>query len=197
MVNYDIKNIYQWPQKPKLVAITSISLLIFILGLVIDIFPYKSQIAHSIKQEEDLKQQLQLMYDRQVTLKHDITHLPEMQATLLDWQQRIVMKPEVPSLLTNILKAGEANHLKITTFNPGNEIKEGIYYKTSINIDLGGTYDQIANFISQLANMPSLVNIKGFTISRNKTAGAIADYTRALNSDTALNAKMEIEIYRR
>jgi len=198
MVNYDVKNIYQWPLGAKALVIAAIAILLFILGYVADISSYKIQIVNSIKQEADLKEQLQLMLDRQITIKRNIAELPTLKILLANWQQKILSKNELPRILDEILKTGQANQLKIVSFNPANEIKDGIYYKTPVSVDLTGTYDQIATFISQLANMPKLVNIDAFALNRNSDQNTSAvDDSQPLNSDTMLTAQLDIEIYRK
>jgi len=197
MKTYDIQTIYQWPPFARNIVIAAISILIFIFLYVIDISSYKIQIEQGIKQEADLKQQLQLMLQKQVTVKGNIEQLPMITALLQEWQQRILTKKELPDFLNNIIKAGQANHLKINSFNPANEIRDGIYYKTPVNMDMTGTYDEIARFISQLANMPKLVSIDAFLIRREIDRNSTTENAKPLNSDDVLTAKLDIEIYRK
>lgn len=194
MVKYDIKNIYQWPNGAKALLLISLSVLLFILGYVVDVVRFKTEITNSIKHEADLKGQLQLMMDRQFIVKSNITQLPMMKTRLIEWQKKIISKDELPDLLNKILKTAQSNNLKIVAFNPEGEIKDGIYYKTPVNIDMTGTYDQIATFISQLANFSKLVNIDAFTLTNSDKS--LSD-SLSLNSDAVLTAQLDIEIYRR
>jgi type IV pilus assembly protein PilO len=198
MVNYDIKNMYNWPVGARILVIVLASILLFIVGYVVDITRYKAQVTSSIQQEENLKEQLQLMMDKQISIKSSIAELPSVKALLLNWQEKILTKNELPGMLNEILKTGQANHLKITAFDPANEIKDGIYFKTPVSIDMSGTYDQIATFISQLANMPKLVNIDAFSVNTNSETNAAPtnDFT-SLNSNAQIKAKLDIEIYRK
>lgn len=194
MVNYDIKNIYQWPIQAKALVCATAFLLIFILLYIILTVPEKAEIAKSIKHEKDLKDQLKMMLDRQVTVKANIAQLPAIKSILAQWQEKIYTKNELPNALNEIMKLGQANNLKITSFNPADEIKDGIYYKTPVNMDITGTYDHISRFISQIANMPKLVNIDAFLITRTKELNAGKD-SGPLNSNDVLTAKLDIEIY--
>lgn len=198
MVNYDVKNMYNWPIGARLLVIFLASLLLFILGYVMDISRFKKQILASVHQEENLKEQLQLMMDKQIKIKSSIADLPTIKGLLANWQGKILSKNELPGMLNEILKTGQVNHLKITAFDPANEIKDGIYFKTPVSIDMTGTYDQIATFISQLANMPKLVNIDAFSLNNHsdKTV-ATTDETKPLNSNELFTAKLDIEIYRK
>jgi type IV pilus assembly protein PilO len=198
--NYDVKRIYEWPLGARVLVLAVISILILLLGYVIDIRPYKEKIQIGRQQESDLKGQLQLMFDKQITMVHDIAQLPDLKALLAKWQQNILSKDELPGVLDQILKLGQDSQLKIVAFNPAREVKDGIYYKTPVTIDMNGTYDQIAAFISKLANMPKIVNIDDFTLNNNseKTSTVtVTDNTQGLASDTILTAQLDIEIYRK
>lgn len=197
MLNYDIKKMYEWPFGARALVLVFVSVLILLFGYVIDIVPYRTQIQASAAQEEDLKGQLQLMINQQVTMKNDIAQLPAVKALLLDWQKKILTKEELSGVLDEILKIGQDNNLKIISFNPTNEIKDGIYYKTPVSIDMTGTYNQIAIFISQLANMPKLINIDAFTITNDQNKSPSNDSAPLAASDDLFTAELDIEIYRR
>lgn len=197
MINYDVKKIYQWPVGPRVIVFLVAALIVFLICYMIDIPSFKSIIEYDVKQEADMKQQLQLMLDQQITVKGNIAQLPAIKALLQEWQQKIITKPELQSLQNEILKLGQNNQLKINVFNPDDEVKDGIYYKIPVAIDMSGTYDQIANFISQLANMPKLININSFIVSRLQDDNKAPQEIKPLNSDEVLNAKVDIEIYRK
>jgi len=199
MMYYDVKRIYAWPLAVRTVIVIIVSLSIIYLGYLLNLSAYQMQISTNLQQEEDLKQQLKLMLNKQSAITNDIYHLPILKAKLNKWQQNIATAQEVPGLLNVILQYGETNHIKMVTFNPGKEIKDGIYYKTPVSMELAGTYDQIATFISQLANMPKLVNIDTFSLTREseKDLSVSDSSSNPLNSDDMLSAQLDIEIYRK
>lgn len=196
MLNYDLKNIHEWPLPGRLIIITLSAISIFVLGYLIDIAPYRNYIATSVQQEEDLKRQLQSLIESQVKIKNEIAQLPKLKAKLKDWQTHIVDKADLPVMLNEILRTAQDNHLKIINFDPGNETKDGVYHKTPLNIDVIGTYDQIAQYVSDLANMPKLVNVDTVIISDSTPNQPSSDNTyNPLNSDEPLSAEIDVEIY--
>ncbi|VVC77065.1 hypothetical protein AQUSIP_23920 [Aquicella siphonis] len=198
MQNLDIKKIYEWPLGMRALVYGLIFVFVFYLGYQLDISPYQLQIKNSVLQEDDLKRQLQLMHENQRKVTRDVEQLPKAKALLSEWQKNIITKNELPDLLDDILKAGTASQLKITTFDPAAEIKDGIYYKTPVSINLSGTYDQIATFISQLANMPKMVNIDAFILNNDAQNDPAASVdSRPLNSNDILSAVLDIDIYRK
>jgi type IV pilus assembly protein PilO len=197
MVQYDIKKIYEWPIGARALVLAFVSVMVLILGFIVDIWPYQSQFNNDKLQEVDLKNQLQLMINQQYVMKNDIAQLPTVKALLVNWQKNILTKNELPDILDEIIKIGQNNSLKIIAFNPATEVKDGIYYKTPVSIDMTGTYNQIANFISQLANMPKIINIDSFTLSNNQKNVASTDETQLTTSDVLLTGELDIEIYRK
>jgi type IV pilus assembly protein PilO len=198
MVNYDFKKIYEWPLGARWLVLAAISVTILLLGYFIDINSYKDLIKTNVQQEIDLRKQLQLMIEKQVTMKGDIVQLPRSKALLTDWQKKIISKNELPGLLDTILRTGQNNNLKIIAFSPDKEVADGPYFKTPVSMDITGTYDQIAEFISQLANMSKLVNIDNYTISNlNENKIFVSNNAESLTSDVILTAKLNIEIYRK
>lgn len=196
MMDYDLKNIPEWPLPARAIIFTLAAVSIFAIGYFIDISPYRNYIVTSVQQEADLKRQIQSLIESQVKIKNEIAQLPTLKAKLKDWQTNIVDKADLPAMLNEVLKTAQNNHLKIINFDPGNESKDGIYHKTPVNIDVVGTYDQIAQYVSDLANMSKLVNIDTVFIYDSTPNQPSADNTyTALNSDEVLSAEIDIEIY--
>lgn len=195
MMDYDVHKMFEWPLPARVFILAFISLMIIFLGYFFDVSSFQADIQSSLAQEDDLKQQLTLLINKESTIKNDITQLPKLKNTLAQWQEKFVTTSGFPVLLDQILKYGEDNHLKINTVDPGNEVKEGMYYKSPVKINMTGTYDDIANFISQIANMPQMVIIDKYTLN-NEITGA-AENSKPLNSDDVLSAELEIDIYRK
>src|SRR5579885_2198954 len=194
MLDYDVNKMYEWPLPARAFILVFVFSLVVYLGYFFDLSSYNYQIRNSIEQESDLKQQLMLLINKQATMKNEIIQLPKLKNTLALWQQKIISKTGLPGLLDQILKYGEDNQIKIKTLDPGNEVKDGMYYKNSVKIDMTGTYDEIANYISQIANMPEMIIIDKYTLS--KEIVDLSANSKPLNSDDILSADLTIDIYR-
>jgi type IV pilus assembly protein PilO len=195
MLDYDVNKMYEWPLPARAFILVFVFSLVVYLGYFFDLSSYNYQIRNSIEQESDLKQQLMLLINKQATMKNEIIQLPKLKNTLALWQQKIISKTGLPGLLDQILKYGEDNQIKIKTLDPGNEVKDGMYYKNSVKIDMTGTYDEIANYISQIANMPEMIIIDKYTLS--KEIVDLSANSKPLNSDDILSADLTIDIYRK
>jgi type IV pilus assembly protein PilO len=165
MKNYDLKKIYEWPFLAQIFMVSVLSLSIVYLGYLVDLLPLKEEINTTISQEEDLKQQYKVSLDQQVSITSDILLLPKLEQLLNQWEKHFITAAELPSLLDTILKSGQENGLKFNLFDPGSEVKKGKYVMIPLRINTAGTYDQIASFMSDVANMSKLVVIGNFAIS--------------------------------
>jgi len=195
MLNYDVRKIYAWPMPVQWLIFFVTMIVILFLGYFFHLLPYKNNTVLIAQQEADLKRQLKLIIEKRVMATNDISQAPTIKKVLADWQKNIITKSELPSLLDEILKLGENNHLKVTLFNPANEVKDGIYSKTPVSMSISGNYDQIATFISQLVNMPKLVSLEAFTIVDDNDQTTLNAHQ--LNSSEIMQAQLAIGIYRK
>jgi type IV pilus assembly protein PilO len=132
-------------------------------------FSYELRVIHNNqKKEGDLKTSLQGMVDAENTQAAAISDLPALFKTLLQWQGQLIKPTELPDLLSEILKIGTGNNLQFDLFSPGDKTREDIYFKLPIKIVVTGSYNQIADFISQLANMKWLVAVDNFIIMKKE-----------------------------
>jgi type IV pilus assembly protein PilO len=197
MMNYDVKKMYEWPLIAQIFIIILVCLFIIYLGYFIDLIPLKNQINTTAMQEDDLKQQYKVSLDQQVSTTSDIEALPQMKQLLDSWEKRLITSTDLPTLLDSILKLGQENGLKFNLFDPGTEVKQGKYTMIPVRINMTGTYDQIASFMSDVANMQNLVVIGNFALNNeNAVEGATSSNPEPLNSDLSLTADLTLEIYR-
>jgi type IV pilus assembly protein PilO len=165
-MNLDLNNIGDMSVSLKALVIAVICSFIFYFGYMSDFATLLRIIKGNKQQELDQKTQLTGLVTSQAIEQNNLAHLPQLQKTLTDWQGQLIKPNELSDLLNEILKIGTANNLQFDLFNPGEKIKEQDYIQVPIKVVVKGNYDQIANFISQLANMKWLVGIDSFIIGK-------------------------------
>lgn len=167
MIKIDLKkNIAELPLSFQLLVAGLVCIVVFYCGYSWDIASLKKQIAKEQQQEQDLKGMFQFLFDSQVTMENDIAQLPKLQEMIKTWEAKFIKPDHLSDLLNEILKLGAASDLQFDLFSPGQEIKEGSYFKVPIKAEVRGNYKQIANFISEIANMQSTVVVGDFILSR-------------------------------
>lgn len=192
----NIKNIHLWPLKKQAAIFALIFILVFYIGYWLDISSLVSEQTKDKAQEEDLKQQISMVISKEAALKAEISNYPMLLDILGQWKQKIIKQTELPSLLNEILKVGAANRIIFTFFNPEDAVKDGAYLKVSIQTIIVGGYHDIANFVSQIANMPKMVVIGDFTLSNEIKADVVgAKLADQANAENLLVAEMMLELY--
>lgn len=220
MINYDVKKIYEWPIPIQFIVIGLVAFIVLYLGYVVDISSLQNSIASGLVTEQALKQQLNDIYAKQITAANDMATLPKLSETLTQWQSKIITEAALPGLQDKILKLGQDNQLKFSSFNPAPPVQEGDYSKIPVTISTIGSFDQVGNFLSQIANMGYLVKIADFTLGEvpirphsnpndvgpasagnasgtSNAADTPSTTVNILNPDTSLKADLNLEIYRK
>lgn len=191
-----INAIYQMPLKKQLFIFAFIFLIVFLLGYGWDISNLKKKIITAQKVETDLKQQVNLIFTNEATHQALLTKYPEYQNQLTAWNKKLTSRSDLPELVKDILKIGATNNIYIISFNPDNEENDGLYTRIPVNIITVSSYNQLADFVSQLANMQHLVVIKKFIISNENKADEIGgEMAKKAADENLLTTKMRIEIY--
>lgn len=195
MANLSLKkNVYDWPLTTRMLVIGLVCAGVFYLGYQWDLVSLKSQLSTGVQQEQDLKQQLELVIKKQLTVKNEILKFTTLQGMLVEWQKKLSNYGELPQVLDAILKIGSNNQLHFTSFTPGAEVKENSYLKVPIKVVADGTYHQIGSFISQIANMKWIVVVNSITITKEKKTEE-GKPTLQGSGQNLLTCELTLEVY--
>jgi type IV pilus assembly protein PilO len=193
-MNLDFNNIGDIPVSIKIIIVAFISAIIFYFAYFLDFASLQRIIKTNEQHETDLKTQLAGLIGAEAIIDTELSHLPQLQKILAEWQGQLIKPSELPALLNEILKIGTANTLQFDLFNPGEKLKEDQYMKVPIRVIVRGSYDQIANFISQVANMKWLVGIESFNIEKK----AMTDTEKKAvdqSSPSHIVSEINLEVY--
>lgn len=76
-------------------------------------------------------------------------------------QLRRILPPakETPDLMKRIQALASQSNLKIKSFTPGATVQKDFYQEWPINIEVDGTYPNLATFFDRVGRLPRIVNI--------------------------------------
>lgn len=191
-MKYDIQTFFEWPISAKGVVIAVVCAIVFFVGYLWDIVPLKTQLANKQQEELDLKAQFESTFSRQEVIKSEVAQFPKLKEKLAEWNKKFIPAKELSVLLNEILKIGAANQLQFDLFSPGIAVVEGNYLKVPIKVIVTGNYHLLASFLSQIANLPSMVVIQDFAITNETTA---AKSTETPVTTDLLKAAFTLDIY--
>jgi type IV pilus assembly protein PilO len=196
MANFNFNIIFEWSKPLRFLILLLFFVMVFYVGYYFDLVTLSQRVLSVQQQEENLKQQLDIVFEKKAQIEDEISQLPALRERLNLWQQKLAKPKDLPELLHQILKVGVTNQLQFVFFNPGAEHVEGIYSSQPIKIVVVGSYHQIANFVSQIANMPTIVVVKNFTIIKGDFAAALGgSSTVQATLPNHLTAEISLEVY--
>ena len=79
-------------------------------------------------------------------------------------------KKEVPALLTGISKAGTKAGLEFRLFQPEPVVNKAFYKEIPLSMAVTGSYHQVADFFSQVADLNRIVNIRDMSMTKDGKA---------------------------
>jgi len=127
----------------------------------------------------DYERAQELELRRTFTIKKGmVVNLPAYQAQMIqikDMLAELVRQlpdsSEVPSLLIDITEAGGRRGLEFVVFDPQEQELGDFYSTLPILMEVKGNYHQLANFISDLAQMPRIVTVGDLEITADEDGG--------------------------
>ncbi len=94
--------------------------------------------------------------------KNEVAKLLEEQKELL---RILPKKAEIPTFLDSIYNQAEPLGLEINLFSRKDEKPQELYVRIPVEIELFGSFHQIARFFNKVAGLPRIVNIEDVTLS--------------------------------
>ncbi|HVY53474.1 MAG TPA: type 4a pilus biogenesis protein PilO [Gammaproteobacteria bacterium] len=187
----DLRNFYEWPLLARSIIIFLVCVGVFFGGYFFDFSNLSSQIYARYKDEQDLKSQIQSILKIEESMEGSVSQFSELVGMLDSWQAQLISANNIPDLLNQILRLGSQNHVKFILFTPGDKSKKDDYFVMPIKAIVLGNYQQLASFISQLANLPQIVVINNLSIA------STAEKDKSDNGEAAnqLTAGLDLEVY--
>lgn len=163
---YDIRrdNVGSWP---TFIRVGLLVLLAVVLLFVAYWFDFSRMLNKNVKlkrEESTLKVSLAQKQQLAVNLPAYQKQLTEAQADLQSLMNQLPTKAEMPGLIEEISKLGQANGLSFDLLEPMQEKTLKYYVQLPLHIIVKGHYQQITNFIVGLANMQRIVAVDNFKL---------------------------------
>ncbi|GAA3569549.1 MAG: type 4a pilus biogenesis protein PilO [Pseudomonadales bacterium] len=160
----DFNNAGIWPAPVKLI----VALLVF--GLILGggyWFFVKDQFARleQVKSAEvELKQQYESKAYKVANLQVFKNQMAEMEETFSALVQQLPSDTEVPGLLEDITNTALGSGLSLQEVKLQPEQQRDFYAELPINIQVSGSYHELATFVSSVAALPRIVTLHDLTI---------------------------------
>lgn len=136
-------------------------IIVLIVGAVIyfDTLPQRDELAQKQRQELSLLETITTKQKLAANLQAYQDQLKEMQTRFGELLRQLPNKSEAENLIIDVAQTSLKNGLKNQQIQPGTEIKHTFYAEMPYTLTLQGTYNQLAKFISDTANLPRIVTL--------------------------------------
>ena len=97
--------------------------------------------------------------------------------------QALPEKEEIPSLLAGISQAGKDAGLDFLLFQPKPESDKEFYAEIPVDIQVSGSFHNVAVFFDKVSNLPRIVNIRNIVMEPGRSkdvSGQIATTCQAV-----------------
>jgi len=167
----DIKKIGAAPAIVKVIVILLACLTVGGLGIYLDTTNQMDELEKAEKKEKDLKAVFDKKQSKAANLEAYTQQLDEMKRSFGALLRQLPNKTEIESLLTDISQTGIASGLEIEYFKPEGLSPKEFYAEFPIKLKVTGRFHQFGRFVSGVAALPRIVNMRNITISREGKKG--------------------------
>ena len=163
-----------WPWPVKITAFAAIIVAVLVAGYFLVWQDQWNEWNSAKDQEAKLK-------DTFLSKKREAINLDLIRKQLLDTQQsfgallkQLPSQAEMDELLRQINEAGLGRGLQVDLFRPGAESVKGVLTEVPIALKVEGSYDDLAKFASDVAQLPRIVILTNISITPSGGQGAQA-----------------------
>lgn len=144
-----------------------VATLVVIIGLSVWLLflPKHKKIDGLEKQLAQVQQELVVAKQNASELNDWRNQMKQKEAEYKTVMRALPEKEEIPSLLAGISQAGRDAGLEFLLFQPKSENAKDFYAEIPVDINVSGTYHQVAVFFDKVSNLPRIVNIRDIKMS--------------------------------
>lgn len=160
----DINSAGIWPAPVKAIVALILAGLILGGGYWFFVKDRYDQLERVERQESELRQQYESKAYQVANLEVFKQQMVEMEETFGALVRQLPSDTEVPGLLEDITNTAVGSGLALQQIALQAELRRDFYVELPINIQVSGSYHELASFVSSVAGLPRIVTLHDFTI---------------------------------
>src|SRR3569623_1800324 len=161
----ELSDIGNWPNFAKTGAIIILCGVVLGLGFWFDTRGQMEELDGIKKKEQDLKTDFVAKQHKAANLTVYREQMVEMKKSFGTMLRQLPSKTEIAELLVDISQTGLSNGLEFELFKPEAEKPAEFYAELPIKIKVTGSYHELGNFVSGVAQLPRIVTLHDIIIS--------------------------------
>lgn len=160
----DFNNAGSWPGPIKVIVLVLVFALILGAGYWFAIKDQYTALDRAESEESTLKEQYRSKAFKVANLDAYREQMKEMEESFGALLKQLPADTEVPGLLEDITNTGLGTGLQIDRIGLQPEVSREFYVELPIEIEVRGTYHDLASFVSGVASLPRIVTLHDFSI---------------------------------
>jgi type IV pilus assembly protein PilO len=161
----DFNNAGSWPAPVKAVVLIVLFSALVFGGYWFFIKDQYEQLDRVVSEEVSLKEQYESRAFKVANIDAFREQMLEMQKSFGALLKQLPAKTEVPGLLEDITNTALGSGLEIKSIQLKPEISKEFYVELPMEIEVSGTYHDIASFVSGVASLPRIVTLHDLNIT--------------------------------
>ncbi|MAZ66109.1 MAG: pilus assembly protein PilO [Kangiellaceae bacterium] len=122
------------------------------------------------KKESELRAVFETKQKKAANLEAYRAQMKDMEESFSVLLQQLPKKTEVPGLLEDISYVGATSGLSFNKIQLQGERSVDFYKELPIEIQVSGNYHSIGDFVSEVAQLPRIVTLHNFKLSKSKNS---------------------------
>ena len=185
--NLDSKDPSSWPQLPRYVMFSVITIAVVVLLWFLWLSDSKEELVAVQDQELKLRDEYKVKLAKAVNLDALKKQREQVQQYVTQLEKQLPSKAEMDALLSDINQAGIGRSLQFDQFIPGQVVVREYYAELPINVRVTGRYHDMGSFASDISNLSRIVTLNNISIAPAKegalTMDAVAKTFRYLDAE--------------
>lgn len=162
----DINDIGSWTRRAKLFMTGLLCVLLVFAGYWFIIKDKFVDLEKVEREEEQLRSTFLEKKALAINLDAYRQQMVEAKEMFEVLKRQLPNESEIPDLLIDMTQVGLSRGLQFEQIKPGSTVPKDFYAEKRVSIKANGEYHQIANFISDIAALPRIINVSNFKLRR-------------------------------
>ncbi len=189
----DFADLETWPATFKIFGALLVAIGIIYAAYHFKVIDQRKQLATAVLKEEQLKNEFKEKKALAINLDAYKAQMIEAENMFSVLKEQLPSQTEIPDLLVDVTQLGLSRGLVFEQFEPRVEVTKGFYKEKPVKIIVSGSYHELANFVSDVAALPRIVNVNDFEILRKDSK--VDDFTKVEGEKSPLKMNALIKTY--
>lgn len=156
-----------YPMGQKLLFVSVLMIMMVVAFYLLHYQPHQDEVAGKRQQLTQLQNDREKLDLLKANREEVLSRLEGLKRQLLIAREQLPVNAEVPSLLQRIHNQAKTAGLEINTFKRVPNQAQAYYTEIPVEMELVGTYDELANFFYYVGRMTRIVNVRDLKLDRS------------------------------